>query len=432
MHATHPITDHREPAIEVRHVSKRYPVPRSAGNGSFLALDDVSFTLYRGDVLGIIGSNGSGKSTLLKILGEITKPTSGEVRFYGSVTSILNIGDNFHPDLSGRENVGLHLKLRGVPSARFAAVQNEIERFSEIGDFFDRPVKSYSDGMFLRLAFSVALNLECDILLLDEVLSVGDEGFRLKCQELLRTFAESGKTILFVSHNRSEILELANRCLWLEKGRIRRVGDAPGVLSEYFTMHRERFDAQRLVVDTDPHWPEGHNEDGAIHLEWNAEDAPGNDILSIRRLSVSSLRGQGPIFHSEPLCLRFWVLKKKPGIHIGAFFFLQDVFYQPVMVGHFLNNSGNQDFTGRLKEETGLIEITCTVPAHFLAPGKYYLLPRFGMEENTWSTTSTEAFRFSEKLSFVVQAETGYVDFIGDIGKGSVRPPLDWEIKKVD
>ena len=420
-------------AIDVKHLTKKYYLSKTKGGGnneadSFYALNDVSFTLYQGDVIAIIGSNGSGKTTLLKILSQITKPTAGQADFYGSVTSILDIGNNFHPDLTGRENVTIQLKLSRIASAHFEPYYEKIKEFSEIGDFFDQPVKFYSSGMFLRLAFSIAFHLSSDILILDEVLSVGDEGFRLKCQELLRFFTANGKTILFVSHNRMEILELSNKCIWLDKGRIKKTGLPSEVLGEYFAMHRDNFDGKKSPIEVESHETALNNhESGIIDVTWPEADAPGNDILSIQGLSVNAPAGK--LLNTEPVTIRFTVRKKKPGVHIGAFFFLQDVFYQPVLVGHFLNNSAGGDFGIQLKNETGLMEMTCTIPSNFLIPGKYYLLIRFGMEENNWSTTSEEAFRFSEKLSFTIHPGPGFIDFVGDVSKGSVRPALHWEIQ---
>lgn len=423
----------KDVAISVRNLSKRFWVNHTEhhGNTEFWALKGVSFDVHRGDVMGIVGSNGSGKSTLLKILGDIVKPTSGEAHFSGTATSILDIGDNFHPDLSGRENVNIQLRLNNIDKRQFAEYHQKIQAFSEIGDFFDRPVKIYSNGMFLRLAFSLALHLSSDILILDEVLSVGDEGFRLKCQELLRVFTERGKTILFVSHSRNEILELANTCLWLDKGEVKKMGKPAAVLGEYFAMHRDHFDAQKQVIDIEAAQVEkAEKERYLVDLRWEGDDAPGIDMLAIRALSVTSTEDR--LYNTEPIRIRFLIQKKRKGIHIGAFFFLQDVFYQPVMVGHFLNNSTHREYDRELRDETGLIEITCIIPANFLAPGKYYFSPRFGVEEEEWNVDSLEAFRFSEQLSFTVHARPGYVDFIGDISKGSVRPPLDWEIRKAD
>lgn len=424
------MNERHETVLEVEHLSKVYNLEYNPE--PFTALNDVSFTVNKGDVIGIIGNNGSGKSTLLKVLSNITKPSAGMVKFYGSVASILDVGTNFHPDLTGRENLALHLQLNGVEKKFFDTVEKQVYEFSEIGDFFDQPIKLYSSGMFLRLAFALAFHLHADILLLDEVLSVGDEGFRLKCQDMLKQLAASGKTILFVSHNRLEILELAHKCMWLHKGKLLRTGLAAPVLSEYFARHRDSYDEQKNVADTHPPTVV-HTEsaDGTVYMQWNAEQAPGNADLSIRELSVSRLNGGGPLLNTEPVQIRFVLHKRTPHLQMGAFFFLQDVFYQPVLVGHILNNNSGTDFGLQFKESTGLIEILCIIPARFLVPGKYYLMPRFGMEEEEWNITSTEVFRFSEKLHFTLFTGPGYTDLVGDISKGTVRPPLHWQLAKI-
>jgi ABC-type polysaccharide/polyol phosphate transport system ATPase subunit len=421
-----------EIVLEVEHLSKNYRLEHN--RESFTALNDVSFTVNKGDVIGIIGNNGSGKSTLLKILSNITKPSTGMAKFYGSVVSILDVGTNFHPDLTGRENVALLLQLNGVERIFFGTVEKQVYEFSEIGDFFDQPVKVYSSGMFLRLAFALAFHLHADILLLDEVLSVGDEGFRLKCQDMLKQLATSGKTILFVSHNRLEILELAHKCIWLNKGKVMRTGNAATILSEYFALHRDNYDEKKQIADT--HQPEAEHTnqaDGIIDITWSEHNAPGNNVFCIRRLTVKpGQEGIEKLLQNAPVSISFLIEKKQEGNQIGAFFFLQDVFYQPVLVGHFLNNHSSSNFGKALQNQTGFFEISCTIPANFLAPGKYYLLPRFGMEKEEWNIQSEEVFRFSEKLHFTIYASNNYVDLIGDISKGSVRPMLNWDVRKVN
>ncbi len=425
------MSHNRSIALDISNLTKTYRLEHKRGE-LFKALNNISLTVQKGEVIGIIGNNGSGKSTLLKVLSQITRPSSGSVSFYGSVTSILEIGTNFHPDLTGRQNVELHLRLTGLPAAQFAARMQQVAQFSEIGEFFDQPVKVYSSGMFLRLAFSMAFHLESDIILLDEVLTVGDEGFRLKCQDMLRSITAQGKTILFVSHNRLEILELAHRCVWLEKGRIRKIGPAPTILSEYFALHRDNYDEQKNIVEThQPEFAHTENADGTVDIQWSEDKAPGNEVISIRRLTVSNATGKGPLLSHQPIQVTFVMHKKVACVQMGAFFFLQDVFYQPVMVAHFLNNTTQTDWGQVLKEQTGLFTITCTLPANFLVPGKYYLLPRFGMEQEEWNISSQEVFRFSEKLHFTLHGAPGYSDLIGDISKGAVRPALQWEISYV-
>lgn len=425
----------RNIAISIKGLSKRYQLRANAamaeGQGAFWALENITLDIPQGEVLGIIGSNGSGKSTLLKILSNITKPTTGEALFYGEVSSILDIGTNFHPELTGRENVAMHLRLKKAPRSTFAASEADICRFSEIGTFFDQPVKIYSSGMFLRLAFAVAFHLHSDILLLDEVLAVGDEGFRLKCQDKLRELASAGKTILFVSHSRTEVLDLSTKCLWLDHGHIRRYDRPAIVLAEYFAMHQDNFDQSKMVIDTEnAQVPQHSDVSGSIHLTWAQDEAPGNDTISILELSVSG-GTQGHIYNTDALHLVFRIEKKRPNVHIGAFFFIQDIFHQPVLVGHFLNNTDGADLSTPLRDEVGIFDIRCTIPPGWLIPGKYYLFPRFGIEEGEWTDTSAEGFRFSEKLNFIVESGPGYHDYIGDPGKGAMRPQLIWHMGKI-
>ena len=418
--------------LQVENVSKEFAMPSSQNeqNESFFALKNVSFQVKRGEVLSIIGNNGSGKTTLLKILSGITKPTSGEVRLYGSSTSILDIGNNFHPDLSGRENVELQLKLSKRSKEQRELSSQQILDFSEIGQFYDQPVKHYSSGMFLRLAFSLAFHVATDILILDEVLSVGDEGFRLKCQELLKTFTTSGKTIIFVSHNRMELLELSKHCLWIEKGEIKKTGLTTAVLGEYFARHKDNFDGKKEIIDIDQQTLDENNKKGTITLAWDEANAPKNEYVAIRALNVSNGSGAHQILSSDPINVSFLLEKKLVGIKIGISFFVQDVFYQSVMVGHLLNNTEKKDLSVAFMNFKGLVRINCSIPADFLLPGKYYLHLRFGVEENEWNPESRELLRFSERLSFIVHPSNDYSDLIGDITKGSVRPRLEWKIEE--
>ncbi|MGC4030168.1 MAG: ABC transporter ATP-binding protein [Tepidisphaeraceae bacterium] len=196
-----------------------------AGNGpmtednSFWALNDVSFDVKKGEVVGIIGRNGAGKSTLLKILSRITKPTTGKIDLYGRVGSLLEVGTGFHPELSGRENIYLNGAILGMSRAEVKAKFDEIVAFSEIEKFLDTPVKQYSSGMYTRLAFAVAAHLEPEILVVDEVLAVGDAQFQKKCMGKMKDVASHGRTVLFVSHNLSQIQCLCNSCLLLNKGK---------------------------------------------------------------------------------------------------------------------------------------------------------------------------------------------------------------------
>jgi lipopolysaccharide transport system ATP-binding protein len=199
------------------------------------ALGGVSLDVERGEVLGIIGRNGAGKTTLLKILSGVTEPTAGEARIRGRVGSLLEVGTGFHPDLTGRENVFFNGAILGMKRKEIERKFDEIVAFAEVERFIDTPVKRYSSGMQLRLAFAVAAHLEPEILIVDEVLAVGDAAFQRKCIGKMGEVSGHGRTVLLVSHNMSAITGLADRCLWLEDGRVRRVGDPGEVVAEYLS-----------------------------------------------------------------------------------------------------------------------------------------------------------------------------------------------------
>jgi lipopolysaccharide transport system ATP-binding protein len=197
------------------------------------ALNDVSFDVERGEVLGIIGRNGAGKSTLLKLLSRITYPTSGSLRVSGRVASLLEVGTGFHEELTGRENIFLNGSILGMKKREIERRLDEIISFSGVETFIDTPIKRYSSGMRLRLGFAVAAHLSPDILLVDEVLAVGDADFQKKCLNAMDDLRSGGRTVLFVSHNMAAVESLCRRCIWIDAGRIRADGDARAVVAEY-------------------------------------------------------------------------------------------------------------------------------------------------------------------------------------------------------
>ena len=197
------------------------------------ALKDVSFEVKEGEVLGIIGRNGAGKSTLLKILSRITEPTTGHAEIRGRVNSLLEVGTGFHPELTGRENIYMNAAMHGMKRREINAKLDEIIAFAEVEKFIDTPVKRYSSGMYTRLAFAVAAHLEPDILIVDEVLAVGDAAFQKKCLGKMQDVAGQGRTVLFVSHQMAAVASLCKSCILLEKGENRRRGDPSEVIAEY-------------------------------------------------------------------------------------------------------------------------------------------------------------------------------------------------------
>lgn len=233
------------------------------------ALRDVSFEVRQGDVLGVIGRNGAGKSTLLKVLARITEPTTGRVEMRGRVASLLEVGTGFHPELTGRENVFLNGAILGMRRSETEAKFEDIVTFAGVERFLDTPVKRYSTGMSLRLAFAVAAQLDADILLIDEVLAVGDAAFQQKCVGKLEEVAGSGRTVLFVSHQMPAVSKLCNRALLLDQGRLVDNGPVGRIVATYLNDGL------------------GH----AAERAWDATDAPGDDVARLRRVRVLDRAG---------------------------------------------------------------------------------------------------------------------------------------------
>jgi lipopolysaccharide transport system ATP-binding protein len=241
--------------IKVEHVSKRYEIgeksnfvtlrdqlmelPQRLFKGpkrtkEFLALRDVSFEVKRGEVVGIIGRNGAGKSTLLKILARITEPTSGRITMHGRVASMLEVGTGFNPELTGRENIYLNGAIIGMKKKEIESKFNDIVQFSGVDKFLDTPVKHYSSGMYVRLAFAVAAHLDADILLVDEVLAVGDAEFQKKCFNKMRTLAHGGRTVIFISHDLGAINNLCSQVILMDKGEVKDIGSSTSIIEKYY------------------------------------------------------------------------------------------------------------------------------------------------------------------------------------------------------
>lgn len=225
---------------------------------TFMALNGLDFTIRKGEAVGIIGSNGAGKSTLLKILTHVTAPTEGTVDMYGRVASMLEVGTGFHPEMTGRENVYLNGAILGMSKAEIDAKMEDIIEFSEVRDFIDTPVKRYSSGMYVKLAFSVAAHLDSEIMIMDEVLAVGDMKFQQKCLNKMKEAAtQEGRTVLYVSHNMSTIRQLCDRCIVLNQGKIVFSGDVEKGIEVYAGVSKETFPAKYNLEKT-PRPPYGH------------------------------------------------------------------------------------------------------------------------------------------------------------------------------
>lgn len=253
-----------EVAIEVRNISKSYATYHSSmkriaclllgkeskAAGSFYALSDISFSVRKGETLGIVGSNGAGKSTLLQVICGTLHPSSGSVAVQGKLAALLELGAGFNPEFTGRENVYLSAAVYGLTHEQIDARLDQILSFAEIGEFIDKPVKTYSSGMFVRLAFAIIAHVDAEILVIDEALAVGDIYFTQKCMRFLKDFAEHG-TLLFVSHDTTTVVNLCDRAVWLKNGQMQKVGNAREVSEAYLSSVYENKLPETVVLNTD-------------------------------------------------------------------------------------------------------------------------------------------------------------------------------------
>jgi ABC-type polysaccharide/polyol phosphate transport system ATPase subunit len=248
-------------AIEAHKLSKIYRlyqsptqrlkeiITRKPCHTQFVALDNINFLIHKGETFGVIGENGAGKSTLLKILARTLKPTNGKLDINGRSAALLELGAGFNPELTGEENIYLNAYLMGLSKADIEENKAHIIDFSELGDFIKRPVKTYSSGMQVRLAFSIATCVNPEILIIDEALSVGDEYFQKKCIDRMMNFKKSGKTILFCSHSMYHVQELCDKAVWLHNGRIKNIGDTGKIITDYQNYEREKASLLKEKVE---------------------------------------------------------------------------------------------------------------------------------------------------------------------------------------
>lgn len=322
----------------------------SAESEAFWALKDVSFEINRGDVVGIIGRNGAGKSTLLKILSRITEPTTGRIRLRGRVASLLEVGTGFHPELTGRENIFLNGAILGMTKAEIRSKFDEIVAFAEVEKFLDTPVKHYSSGMYVRLAFAVAAHLEPEILIVDEVLAVGDAQFQKKCLGKMRDVSSAGRTVLFVSHNIPAVLSLCRKGMMLRKGQCVAFGDTANVVESYLGKASD----DRLTA-----WNSGSDEQeqsDALLATWvtplNADG--GFDTGSALEVGIRYRLAES----TEGLILGFRLVSSQESELVYSLF-------------------DDSEPLPRPPHPRGVFEAVFTIPANFLAEGTYFL--RFAM-----------------------------------------------------
>ncbi len=418
-----------EPIIQIKGISKKYvirhenapyktfqeaiinavkaPINLLKNNGrepkkeTFWALKDITFDVNRGEVVGIIGRNGAGKTTLLKILSRITEPTEGKITLRGRVASLLEVGTGFHPELTGRENIYLNGAVLGMTKKEIDSKFDEIVKFAEVEKFLDTPVKRYSSGMYVRLAFSVAAHLEPEILLVDEVLSVGDAEFQKKCLGKMKDVSEGGRTVLFVSHNMLSIQNLCTRGILLESGQISMEGSITDVINKYLDL--------------------GGEQNGEVC--WASPDtAPGDErahLKAVRVVSEGRVTGVVDISKEFRIEVDYWNLEANGRRHVSIHIH-NSMGVCILTSANYPSASLTPDLWYARPYPRGLFRTSCIIPSCFLNDGPHSVSVFIN------ETLSDNIIVIKDILSFSVQ-DTGMMrkEFTGK-WLGAVRPLLDW------
>jgi len=394
------------PVRWAKSLAHRSDNPQLPAQKNFIwALNDVSFDLEEGQVLGIVGRNGAGKSTLLKVLSRVTEPTIGTVSVRGRVGSLLEVGTGFHPELTGRENIFLNGAVLGMKRAEIDRKFDEIVDFSEVGQFIDTPVKRYSSGMYLRLAFAVAAHLEPEILVVDEVLAVGDAEFQRKCLGKMGDVAQQGRTVSFVSHNMSAILRLTHEAIVLKKGQlIKRAPTQEAV--DFYLSSGQAETGERL---------------------WGAEDIPAMSApFKPIALRVKDRSGKvvDTVRSTEPVTIEWEYQLDAPvtGLRVGM--------YLNTMRAEYVFTAFDTDDAKQFEQfgarQAGHYFSRCTIPADFFNEGRYSL----GVNASSFAVR--RYFMDDNALSFNVDITGAPGTQWPEVRQGPVRPRLNWEIEKVD
>ena len=416
-----------KPAVKVENLSKRYNLGelhrqtnsfrdkvmtlfkkdgRSKKEETIWALKDISFEVKQGEILGIIGPNGAGKSTLLKILSRITKPTKGYAFINGRLGSLLEVGTGFHPELTGRENIYLNGAILGMKKVEIEKKFDDMVAFAEIDKFIDTPVKRYSSGMYVRLAFAVAAHLEPNILLIDEVLAVGDAAFQKKCLGKMDEVSKEGRTVLFVSHNMLAVQNLCTRVIYLHSGQIIKQGDTSVVLASYFQNSHSNL--------TEQIWN-------------NISDAPGNDQVRIHRVSIHPENGKtkDQIIMSTPLLVEIDLWNLVDNLKLDTTLHFSNE--QGIIA--FATSSLQQNETNeKLHKKPGVFRYICHIPGNLLNSGMLRI-HLFVLSEE-----SKVILKIPNILAFDIYEAVNSNRAKGWYGArpGVVRPLLHWKVKHID
>jgi lipopolysaccharide transport system ATP-binding protein len=376
----------------------RHPGAATHASEILWALRDMDLEVRQGEALGIVGRNGAGKSTLLKVLSHITEPTEGRVEISGRVGSLLEVGTGFHPELTGRENIQLNGAILGMTRAEIKSKFDEIVEFSEIGRFLDTPVKRYSSGMYVRLAFAVAAHLDPETLIVDEVLSVGDANFQKKCVGKMEDVAGAGRTVLFVSHNMQAVRSLCTTAIQIEAGRIVNTGQAGEVVTQYLS--------QQAGTDSS--------------VTWASDEGPGDADVRLRSLDVVDLAGEPTSFvnSSEAFSIRmgFELPRVPDALTVGFDLATGD--------GAIVMRSCHTDAAPDLWPDlhAGYNSLVCEVPPGLLNDGRYFVNPRISIFCRRWIV------HLDGVVSFEVHRDPGLSPYAITPRPGTIAPTLEWRI----
>jgi lipopolysaccharide transport system ATP-binding protein len=366
------------------------------------ALKDINFEVKHGEVLGIIGRNGAGKSTLLKILSRITKPTTGRFELNGRVGSLLEVGTGFHPELTGRENIYLSGAILGMKRKEINRKFDEIVDFAEIEKFLDTPVKHYSSGMYMRLAFSVAAHLEPEILLVDEVLAVGDAEFQKKCLGKMGDVAGEGRTVLFVSHNMGAIKNLCKNSIWINFGSINEIGETEQIIADYLILTSSSSSEVRFS-------------EGLVYKNNDKFKLLGIRIIDEKEQTSSVIDITKPFFVE----IEYIITKKVAPMRV--FFVLSTVEGDDV----FTSVDSSSTNWGNNFRDSGVYRSKCKVPGNLLQPGNYLI--RIGADIPFIEVL----FQSENLLSFQILQIGGVSGRYLERWSGIICPELEWKINKV-
>ncbi|MEO8761765.1 MAG: ABC transporter ATP-binding protein [Bacteroidia bacterium] len=387
----HKVRGKEDPYLKIGSVNDR--TQKSSVNDVVWAIKDINFEVKQGEVLGIIGKNGAGKSTLLKILSRVTGPTVGDIKVRGRIAALLEVGTGFHPELTGRENIYLNGAILGMTKAEIKSKFDEIVAFSGVERYIDTPVKRYSSGMYVRLAFAVAAHLEPEILIVDEVLAVGDAEFQKKCLGKMKDVSGQGRTVLFVSHNMAAVETLCTKTISMKHGSIIEEGNTTKVISNYLQAESSN---NRLISYK------------------NVGEAEGNEHIKIMYAAIengSSNSATEIIDVTSPVNFRLKIINQTNEDKISVGYDLKTI------KGDTVFGSGGKFIC----KKNNLTELLCHIPPNFLNDNVYQINVYFHTDSMIGLYTNAEFLTFEIRD---IKRETGYLGKIN----GLIRPQLNWEI----